>query len=142
MVDVRRPSILLVEDEVLIAMAEKAQLQKEGYSVLHAPDGEAAVRIADGADIDLILMDIDLGPGIDGGEAARRILAKRQVPLAFLSSHADKETVDKTEKITSYGYILKGSGSLVLNASIKMALRLAQSNHRVEQLERRFSVAF
>jgi PAS domain S-box-containing protein len=120
--------ILLVEDEPIIAIAEKRSLEKEGYSVLLAENGETAVReAASNKNLDLILMDINLGTGIDGTEAAERILKMREIPLVFLSSHTEKDIVKRTEGITFYGYILKNSGETVLHASIKMAFRLHQA---------------
>jgi PAS domain S-box-containing protein len=62
--------------------------------------------------------------GMSGTDAARRILADRDLPLIFLSSHTEPEIVEKTEGITSYGYIVKNSGDTVLLASIRMAFRL------------------
>lgn len=122
-------SILLVEDEALIALSEKAQLERYGYRVFHSLTGEAAVEIAlKDQTTDLVLMDIDLGNGIDGTEAARQILAGRTVPLIFVSSHTDRAIVERTEGITSYGYVVKNSGITVLDAAIKMAFRLYAAN--------------
>jgi DNA-binding NarL/FixJ family response regulator len=59
--------------------------------------------------IDLILMDIDLGGGIDGAKAAEEILKDFYIPILFLSAHTEKEIVEKTEKITSYGYVVKSA---------------------------------
>nr|WP_208652356.1 hypothetical protein [Leptospira kemamanensis] len=61
---------------------------------------------------------------IEGTEAAKIILEKTDIPLIFLSSHTEKEIVTKTEGITSYGYVVKSSTITVLDASIKMALKL------------------
>jgi len=72
-------------------------------------------------------MDIDLGPGIDGTQAAERILEHKDIPVVFLSSHTEPEVVEKTEKITSYGYVVKNTGVTVLDASIKMALKLFEA---------------
>ncbi len=69
-------------------------------------------------------MDIDLGRGIDGTIAAQLILKGRELPIVFLSSHTEPEIVKKTEKITSYGYVVKNSSNTVLDASIKMAFKL------------------
>lgn len=69
-------------------------------------------------------MDIGLGPGLDGTEVAEIIFKNRDIPIVFLSSHTEPEIVAKTEKITSYGYVVKGSGNTVLDASIKMAFKL------------------
>jgi PAS domain S-box-containing protein len=123
-------TILLVEDEAVIAMNEAAILADEGYEVITAYSGEDAInktRSASGR-IDLILMDIDLGRGIDGTEAAVQILAENDIPVLFLSSHSERAIVDKTERISSYGYVMKSSGETVLKASIKMAFKLHEAN--------------
>ena len=127
--------ILLVEDEAIIAMEEAMTLQSEGYEVIQAFSGEEAVLIAGkrNASIDMILMDIDLGSGIDGTEAARQILEFCDIPIVFLSSHTEKEIVDKTEKITSYGYIVKNFPPIILNTSIKMAHKLFLEKKRVKE---------
>ncbi|NBB91048.1 MAG: PAS domain S-box protein [Spirochaetes bacterium] len=121
--------ILLVEDEALIAMSEAQILEKHGYEVVIFHNGEKAIEAVDSdPEISLILMDIDLGNGMDGTEAAERILEGHDLPVAFLSSHTEPEVVEKTEGITSYGYIVKNSGDTVLLASIKMAFRLYEAH--------------
>lgn len=130
--------ILLVEDEMLIALHEQMILEDYGYSVLHVPTGEDAIKaVRNTPDIDLILMDINLGDGIDGTDAARQILSEQDIPLVFLSSHTEREVVEKTEGITSYGYIVKNSGETVLIAAIKMAFRLFDAKIREKEKEKR-----
>jgi PAS domain S-box-containing protein len=121
-----RKTILLVEDESLIALQEQMQLEAAGYHVIHSLTGEKAVEIvSEGPNsIDLILMDIDLGKGIDGTEAARRIHTITDIPVLFLSSHTEPEMVHKTEEVTNFGYVVKSSSFTVLDASIKMAFKL------------------
>lgn len=132
----RQRTILLVEDQALVAATEQMLLQQHGYAIITANTGEKAVELALGtSNIDLILMDIDLGPGIDGTEAAKIILDTCDIPIVFLSGHTEPEVVEKTELITSYGYIVKNSGDTVLLASLKMAFRLRES-------ERKFRSAF
>jgi len=117
--------ILLVEDEAIIAMTEKMALEKYGYAIQTAATGEKAVEVVNASsDIDLVLMDINLGAGIDGTEAAGIILKDHDIPIVFVSSHTEPEIVEKTEKITSYGYVVKNSSITVLDASIKMAFKL------------------
>ncbi len=129
--------LLLVEDELLIATVEMKALEKAGFSVITAATGEDAVETARNRDdIDLILMDINLGPGIDGAEAATIILKERDIPLVFLSSHTEPEVVDKTESITSYGYVVKNSGITVLTASIRMAFKLYDAKRQIEKQSR------
>ncbi|MDX9956829.1 MAG: response regulator [Spirochaetia bacterium] len=126
-----RKKILLVEDEAIIAMSGKMVLERNGYSVIIAGDGTKAIRLAEAdSGIDLVLMDIDLGRGMDGTEAAKTILDTRDLPIVFLSSHTEPEVVEKTEGITSFGYIVKNSGETVLLASIRMAFRLFDSRQR------------
>ncbi len=125
--------ILLVEDEIIPAMAAKYDLEKYGYSVITAESGKAAIETAaTDPGIDIILMDIDLGPGMDGTEAAAIILKKHALPVVFLSSHHEQAIVSKTEKINSYGYIVKGSALTVINASIKMAFKLFEAHKKIE----------
>ncbi len=126
--------ILLVEDEALIAMNEAQMLKNHGYEVVTAYNGEKAVEMAENnPEISLILMDIDLGKGMAGTEAAEKILENRDVPIAFLSSHTEPEVVEKTEGITSYGYIVKNSGETVLLASIRMAFRLYEAHMELKK---------
>jgi PAS domain S-box-containing protein len=137
MIDRVGKKLLLVEDEAIQAMDEKIQLEKYGYSVVIANTGERAVEIVrSDPEIDLVLMDIDLGRGIDGTEAALLILADYELPVVFLSSHTDPEIVGKSEKITSYGYVVKNSSITVLDASIKMAFKLFESNSRVKEAKK------
>src|SRR6056297_4117637 len=124
-----KKKILLVEDEPLIALGEAKMLKKYGFGVVTVHSGEKAVEAVDSdPPISLILMDIDLGTGMDGTEAAQRILEEHDLPIVFLSSHNEPEVVEKTEGISSYGYIVKNSGETVLIASIKMAFRLYEAH--------------
>jgi len=128
-------TILLVEDEVITAMMEKMQLEKYGYIVHHVTTGEKAIEtiLKDKSSIDIILMDIDLGSGLDGTQTAEIILKEINIPIVFLSSHIEPEIVEKTEDITSYGYVVKNSSITVLDASIKMAFKLLAANKKVTE---------
>jgi len=139
----KKKTLLLVEDEAIIAMTEKMSLGKYGYSVILASNGREAVEAVETCpQIDLILMDINLGDGIDGTQAAEIILKAHDVPILFVSSHSEREVVEKTEKITSYGYVLKNSSITVLDASIKMAFKLFEANYKVERSEEYFRHSF
>ncbi|HUX52181.1 MAG TPA: PAS domain S-box protein [Spirochaetia bacterium] len=132
-----RKCILLVEDDAIIALAETDTLRALGYTVLMAPTGERAVETATGnMDVDLVLMDIDLGWGIDGPEAARQILKRRYVPIVFLTSHAEEEYVNRVREITKYGYVLKNSGDFVLRSSIEMAFEMFEARQAASARER------
>jgi len=134
MTELTHRHLLLVEDETLIALAQQRNLEEYGYRVTIASSGKQALDILDTKPaIDLVLMDIDLGTGMDGTETAIAILSEKTIPIIFLSSHTEREIVRKTENITSYGYVVKSSGITVLDAAIKMAFRLFEANRSIEQ---------
>lgn len=121
-------TILLVDDHAITMLARSQFLSENGYRVITAASGEEAVETAcSETTVDLILMDIDLGPGMDGTEAAELILARKDIPILFLSNHTEKEIVEKTARISSYGYVVKETGDTVLLASINMAFRLYEA---------------
>jgi len=135
-----RKTLLLVEDEALIGMAESRTLHREGYSVIHVLSGEEALDAmnANGKAIDLILMDINLGDGIDGTDAAQEILKHHDIPIVFLSSHTDALTLQKTERIAAYGFVVKNLGSTMLFTTIKMAFKLHLAHKQIEMRGKRF----
>ncbi len=126
--EILKKKILLVEDDLIIAHTESKTLQGMGFQVDHVITGEAALDFTSQHTPDLILMDIDLGEGIDGIETAELILRKLTLPIVFFSNRIEKEIVEKTAKVTSYGFILKQSPDTVLFASINMAFKLHEAN--------------
>jgi len=130
-------NILLVEDEAILAFIEQKKLEEKAYVVHHVSNGEEAINVIaqQTLPIDLILMDIDLGNGLDGTQTAEQILKLKDIPIVFLSSHTEPEIVEKTEKITSYGYVVKNTGIVVLDASIKMAMKLFKAKQEHIQAE-------
>jgi len=130
-------TILIVDDEISFAKSEKMILEKFGYQVHITNSGEQAIKfLENNAFIDLILMDINLGMGMDGAQTAEIILAKRAIPLILLCANNEPEVIEKTERITSYGYVVKFAGSTVLLASIKMAFRLFEEKQKAKRLEK------
>jgi CheY-like chemotaxis protein len=130
----KQKTILLVEDDTFIAMDQAWILKSNGYQVITVHDGEKAVEaIQTSPEIDLVLMDINLRNGMDGTQAAKIILKQRDLPLIFLSSQVNPEVVEKTEGITSYGYVVKNSDNIVLIAALKMAFRLFEARQKERQ---------
>jgi len=83
-------TILVVEDNEPSRDALARRLQRRGYDVVLAQDGQQAVSVAQSAKPDLILMDLGL-PVIDGWEATRRLKADastQHIPIIVLSAHA------------------------------------------------------
>ena len=91
-------SILLVEDNRLIAFSLKRSLESEGYNVhtAHSPD-ETLATIAD-CKPDIIIMDVNLGGATDGIDLMEQILAKNEhVPHIYLSGYAQEEMLLRAE---------------------------------------------
>ena len=131
-------TVLICDDEPIVALAEKSVLERVGYSVSIAASGEQTLgMLADGRQPDLILMDIDLGEGMDGTATAAKIVERYDIPVVFLSAHTEPDIVERTEGITSYGYVVKHSGETVLLASIRMAFRLFETKRKQHEAEER-----
>lgn len=135
-------TILLVEDEAIIAFDEAGLLERNGYAVVIAHGGEEAVRRAvESAEVDMVLMDIDLGEGIDGTEAATRILERRDLPIVFLTSHSEREYVNRVKEISRYGYVLKSAGEFVLVEAITTAFELFSAQQSLARQKKRLITA-
>ena len=91
------PRILLVEDNEMNRDMLSRRLQRKGYEVLIAVDGEAGVNIAASERPDLILMDMSL-PSVDGWEATRRVKGLPEtasIPVIALTAHVMAGDRDK-----------------------------------------------
>ncbi len=115
--------ILVVEDQRAVAGALKMRLRGLGYDVSAiAKDGQEAIDKAAELQPDLILMDIRLGEGIDGIEAARRIRSKQDIPVVYLSAHVDQQLLDRARSTRPAGFINKPFTTKDLFTAIDFAL--------------------
>jgi DNA-binding response OmpR family regulator len=123
MVD-RAPRILLVDDEHAIQTLLSYPLRKDGYEVVQATDGRAALaRFAEGS-YDLVVLDLML-PQLDGLEVCRRIRARSTVPIIMLTARA--EEIDKVVglELGADDYITKPFSMREFRSRVKAALRRA-----------------
>lgn len=105
----RSATILLVEDEPFSARVTQAMLVRHGYEVVWASNGADAIRKANGASPQLILLDLVL-PDISGDEVVRRMRAVprlRRIPVIVLSGVAEKSTVENLVRLGIDGYQIK-----------------------------------
>ncbi len=128
-------SILVVEDEALIAADIRRTLQRLGYEVW-APvaTGQQALAAARVQRPDLVLMDIQIRGALDGIETARLMRAEHAVPVVYLSSHSDDATLARAMETQPYGYLLKPFEDRELRTSIEVALH---KHHLEMELARR-----
>ncbi len=139
MENVKNKKLLIVEDEIIIALTESAMLKKNGYEVLAVSSGEQAIdAVKNNEELDLVLIDLNLGSGMNGAETSKKILEIRDLPIIFLTSHTGKDIIEQVKSITRYGYVLKGSGEHLLISSIEMAIELFESGKRIETSEANF----
>lgn len=102
--------IMIVEDNPVTACLESALLARNGYEVIEVSSGEAAIDVMkSGIKIDLVLMDVDLGEGISGIDAASLISEEYPVPVIFYTAHDELDVLLSADKITGFGYIPKKS---------------------------------
>lgn len=125
-----KKSILIVEDEVIIAENIKKHLQKNGYNVLGIITmGEDALEALPLLKPDIVLLDIKLEGSMDGIQVAEIIRQQYQIPVIFLTSYGDDATLSQAILSEPFGYILKPFDERELVINIEMAFY----KHRMEQ---------
>lgn len=129
------PKILVVDDEKPISDIVKFNLDKEGYDVVTAYDGEEALEKVESEEPDLILLDLML-PKIDGLEVARQVRAKHNIPIIMVT--AKDSELDKVVglELGADDYVTKPFSNRELVARVKANLRrqdqFQQSNEEVK----------
>ena len=122
--------ILIVEDEQIVAMDIHNRLQDMGYGVAAiASSGEEAIRKTADLRPDLILMDITLGKGMDGIEAANQIHEKYNTPVIYLSSNIVEDRIEQIKETTPFAFIVKPFE----DRELRIAIEIATYRHKVEE---------
>ena len=115
--------VFVVEDEALIAMELLDRLGELGYHACgHAANGEHALHAIARATPDVVLMDIHLGPGIDGIDTARQLQETHDIPIVFLTAYCDATLVARAAQVDAFGYVLKPFTAEAVRAALAMAL--------------------
>jgi len=115
--------ILIVEDERIIGLDIQKNLERVGYEVINIVNtGETAIDLAGELKPSLVLMDIMLGGGISGIEAADSIRRKYNIPVVYLTALTDEETLQKAKISEPYGYLIKPFDQKGIHSAIEMAL--------------------
>ena len=116
-------SILIVEDEMIIAMEIRATLKKLGYNIVGSViNGYDAIQTAGDKRPDLILMDVRLKGDMDGIEAARKIMQLYDIPIIFLTGNSDRTTVERAVELKPAGFLIKPFKERELFGNIEMAI--------------------
>lgn len=132
--------ILVVEDEGIIAMDIRTQLEDFGYEVVAtAFSGGQAITLAEQHRPDLVLMDIVLKGDMDGISAAHVISESLRIPVIFLTAYSDPATLRRAQATGAYGYLIKPFRPDELHASIEVALYKHQLEQKLKDSEQWFA---
>ncbi len=125
-----RGSILVVEDEKVVAKDIAASLRKFGYVVTASVGSgeEALSKLEESPPVDLVLMDVVLKGNIDGIEAARQINSRYKIPVVHLTGYADEDTLDRAKDVLPIGFLIKPFKERELYTCVEMALH----RHRIQ----------
>jgi DNA-binding response OmpR family regulator len=115
-------TIVVVEDEELIAASIAARLRAEGFAVETAADGPTGVALCERLDPDLVVLDLML-PGFDGIEVCRRIQVERPVPVLMLTARDSETDVLVGLGVGADDYLTKPFSTRELVARIHAILR-------------------
>jgi two-component system, OmpR family, KDP operon response regulator KdpE len=120
-----RERVLVADDDPLIQRLVRTHLDRAGFRVLTAADGEAAVDMAAAEQPDLIVLDLML-PKLDGFEVCKRIREFSLVPIVMLTARGDQ--VDKLRgfEVGADDYLTKPFSPPELLARVRAVLRRAQ----------------
>ena len=106
-----KPSILLMEDEEMLASMYKTKFEKEGFKIEIASDGEAGLAKAKSTKFDVILVDIIM-PKIDGFAVLKELRAMEEYkkkPILMLSNLGQEEDIEKSKKLGATDYLVKAN---------------------------------
>ncbi|MBW2630646.1 MAG: HD domain-containing protein [Deltaproteobacteria bacterium] len=119
----KRTTVLVVEDETIIARDILSKLQGLGYDVpLVVCSGEEAIEKTGELRPDLVMMDIVIEGKIDGIGAADQIRKRFNIPVVYLTTYADEEILERAKITEPFGYMVKPFDERELHSTIEMAL--------------------
>ena len=124
--------IILAEDDSVIRMDLREELQRQGYLVVgDVGDGLSAVNLTRELRPDLVIMDIRM-PEMDGIEAARVLAAERLAPVVLLTAFSDDELIERAREVGVVNYITKPWRPGDLKPAIEIALTRSQEFREME----------
>jgi len=147
--DTPRARILIVEDENLVALDIERGLKRLGYSIVGVVNnGLDALQKAEEEYPDLILMDIQIKGEIDGIETSERLHRNFNIPVVFLTAHADEATLQRAKLTGPFGYVLKPFEETELHTAIQVAMQKHRAmseqqkyaNMELQQSEEKFKI--
>jgi two-component system, response regulator PdtaR len=119
---VRKLRVLIADDESIRVMSLRMQLTALGHDVVaQGSTGEEAVALAEQTHPDLAILDIKM-PGMDGIEAAERIMQIRPIPILLLTAYSEEQLVARAAETSISAYLMKPVAEDDLLPAISLAL--------------------
>ncbi|MBE9114627.1 EAL domain-containing protein [Lusitaniella coriacea LEGE 07157] len=126
--------ILVVEDESIVAQDIQETLEGLGYDVPEIADaGDLAISLAGEINPDLVLMDVRIIGEMDGITTAQKIVNLFDIPIIFMTAHADEETLSRAKLASPFGYIIKPFEERELRTTIEIALYKYQMEKKLKE---------
>ena len=135
-------NILIVEDESLVAMELKQSIESLGYNVVeYATNSHMAKKFLLAYDVNLILMDVNLGEETNGIDLYRSL--NTDVSVIYLTAYSDEKTMTDAISTNPLGYLIKPHGENELKAILKLASYKTRSNEeRVEKSQKLIDIGY
>jgi len=116
-------NLIIVEDDAIISQLIESDLRGMGHQVLDvAHTGAAALKALTVHNPDLVLLDVDLGDGMDGIDVGRTIHEKYHLPFLYLTAFSDRETLERAKQTQPCGYLVKPYKPADLASAISIGL--------------------
>ena len=126
--------ILIVEDEPIVALDEKKQVESFGYRVLDiVTTGEEAIATIEDVQPELILMDINLEGSIDGIDVAGIIRDRFDIPVVFITAHSEIDTLQRAKITEPFAYLIKPYREKDLKVAIEIAFYKSNVERQLRQ---------
>ncbi len=139
---IEKCSILIVEDEPIVAKDLQQSLREMGYDAFAiASSADDAIKRAAERCPDLALMDIRIKGKRDGIETADILRQQFGISVVYLTAHADEVTIERAKKTEPYGYLLKPIRPAELRSVIEVAVHKHRLDKNLRERERRYSSA-
>ena len=119
-----RPLVLVADDDPDILALVRFRLEREGYDVVSAPDGQAALELALDHTPDLAVLDVMM-PRLDGYEVTRRLReheATKGMPIILLTARVGESDLQRGFEMGADGYVTKPFSPQMLREQVQAAL--------------------
>lgn len=126
----KRGSIIIVEDDFILAKVTQLQLARMGYEVVAIfSSGEQTLHGIDKHPADLILMDIQLSGKLDGIQTVEAIRKSSNIPVVYMTGNSDQSTKQRAMNTNCSAYLVKPVDKGLLEATVAEALKADSPHH-------------